>query len=273
MFSRGAPAGEGMERLTGRPAARRRIPSRVSGVLGSSDPAKTARRLRLMWWYGLRDFKLKLGLGADVDDENLRLVTRRLAKAIRRGRASLRVDVNGGWSGDETPGRSEELKAQGVCAVEQPVFCPAGELADLARRCKLPLIADESLRAPADAEMLLPAGESVWWNIRLSKNGGFAPAVALARMAEAGGVPFVLGCMVGESSILSAAQRAMLQWGPAPRFVEGNYGRLLLGDDLTRRSLRFGYAGRLRPLRRGEATVDVDPGKLACYGQLVTSLR
>jgi L-alanine-DL-glutamate epimerase-like enolase superfamily enzyme len=54
--------------------------------------------------------------------------------------------------------------------------------------------------------------------------------------------------------------------------VEGNYGRLLLGDDLTRPSPRFGYGGRLRPLKRPGLGVRVDAGKLATYGKKVLSL-
>ena len=253
--------------VAGPPAA----PARVSGVLGSSDSARTAWRIRLMRWYGLRDFKLKLGLGDDIDEANLRTVADRLGRAIRRGRCTLRVDVNGGWSAEETPARVAELKPLGVCVVEQPVFAPAAELADLADRCELPLMADESLVTEADARTLLSAKGRVWLNVRLSKNGGLWPTLRIAALAAEAGVPYTLGCMVGESSILSAAQREMLAIAPPPRFVEGNYGRLLLADDLARTSLRFGYGGRL-----GEAParpVRIDPKKLARYARLVKSLR
>ncbi|KKK53514.1 hypothetical protein LCGC14_3094030, partial [marine sediment metagenome] len=175
----------------------------VSGVLGSADPARTARRLRLMRWYGLRDFKLKLGLGDDVDAENLRLVPRRIGKGIARGKFTLRVDVNGGWSADETPGRVARLKPYGVCVVEQPVFGPPEELIELAQRCELPLMADESMITPPEAKKFIEApGRKVWLNVRLSKNGGTWPADTIMKAADDAGVPFVVGCMVGESSIL-----------------------------------------------------------------------
>ena len=216
-----------------------RIAARVSGVLGSSYPAKTDRKLRLMRWVRLRDFKLKLGMGEDVDAENLRLVHRRIGKALAAGKCTLRVDVNGGWDSVTTPERIEALRQYNVCAVEQPVYCKAGELVELASRCKLPLIADESLLTMEDATVLRQAGDRIWWNVRISKNGGFAPALKLAHYAADSGVPVVLGCMVGETSVLSAAQRRLLQFMPvSPRFVEGNYGRFLLADDICTRSLR-----------------------------------
>jgi muconate cycloisomerase len=246
---------------------------RVTGVLGSADAGKTARRLRLMRWYGLRDFKLKLGLGAEADAANLAVVRERLAGALSAGRCMLRVDVNGGWTADETPARVAELAAMGICAVEQPVFCPAGELVDLARRCQLPLIADESLLTDSDAEALLAEPAKLWWNVRISKNGGLVRAGMLAARAAAAGSTVVLGCMVGESGILSAAQRRLLQaLGPGVRFVEGNYGRLLLAGDIVRRSVRFGYGGRLRVLGGAGLGVEVDLGLLERHGRRVATL-
>jgi len=250
------------------------IGARVSGVLGSADPASTARKLKHMRWFGLRDFKLKLGFDAEVDRENLRVVSRRLAKGIKAGKLTLRVDVNGGWSGDETPARIDELGQYGVCVVEQPTYCSAEILAELAARCSLPLMADESLVSLADAEALQPAGDKVWWNIRISKNGGITTASELAALASRSGIPFVAGCMVGESSILSAAQRRFLAGsGAGARFVEGNYGRFLLADDLTGKSLRFGYGGRLKTIAGRGLGVKVDPDRLARYGQVIASVE
>ena len=250
---------------------RGRIAARVSGVLGSADPARTAKHLRLMRWFGLRDFKLKLGFDEDTDAENLRIVSAKLAGRIARGRGSLRVDVNGGWDAATAPERVAALKPHGVCVVEQPVTGLAGELVELAQRCELPLMADESLLTVGDAETLLAAGDRVWWNIRISKNGGPLQALRLARLAAEKNIPFTLGCMVGETSILSALQRVVLQQGPRPRFVEGNYGQFLLSTDLAAHPLRFGYGGRLKPLA-GLAAVTPLPEKLARYGDLVASL-
>ena len=259
--------------LTGRARPRREIDVAVSGGLGSVKPAKTAWRLRLMRLMGLTDYKLKLGLGDEVDSRNLRVVGRQIGRAVRRGTCTLRVDVNGAWDADETPDRVSELESHGVCVVEQPVYCSAGDLVELAQRCKLPLMADESLLTAEDAAVLVEEPEKVWWNIRLCKNGGLVRSLRLARLAAEKGVSFTAGCMVGESSILSAAQRRFLQLAPAPRFVEGNYGRLLLSADLTTKPLQFGYAGKLQALRRPGLGVVVDPVKVLRYSSLVKVLE
>ena len=111
---------------------------RVSGVLGSADPARTAKRLTLMRLYGMRDFKLKLGFPPQIDQENLRLVHRLIGKAVAAGKCTLRVDVYGAWDRDSTPQRVEDLRSYGVCVVEQPVFCGVAELAELAGKPRCP---------------------------------------------------------------------------------------------------------------------------------------
>ncbi|MCY2931003.1 MAG: hypothetical protein NTV86_16245 [Planctomycetota bacterium] len=256
------------------PEAPHGIAGRVSGVVGSSDPARTAARLWKMRLFDLRDFKVKLGLGEDVDRENLRIVAKKLAGRIAAGQCTLRVDVNGAWPAAEVPDRVAELVGLGVCVVEQPAKLSAAALAELAGRCALPLMADESLLTAEDARALLAAPDPrrVWWNLRIGKNGGWRPTAVLAFEAARRGVPFVAGCLVGESSILSAAQRRLLQWVPTPRFIEGNWGRFLMRDDLTYRSLRFTFGGRLRVMRRAGLGVDVDPRRLERYGTLVASL-
>lgn len=269
------PDGQAWERMVDSPSgASPRIRSRVTGVLGSADPSRTAKRLRLMWWYGIRNYKLKLGLGDESDAENLHVVHRRLGVPIAAGRAALRVDANGAWDGDETLDQSEKLGHYGVSAIEQPIYGSAEKLVDLAGRCWLPLIADESLLDKADADVLAEAGDGVWWNIRISKNGGPIAAVRLLCKAAEANIPAGLGCMVGESSLLSACQRQVLMAvGGQVKFVEGNYGRFLLGGDVAAgRSLRFGYGGKLKALSGKGMGVDVDERLVSGNATLVAEM-
>jgi muconate cycloisomerase len=266
---------ERLQAIAGRARMRTYIDTPVSGVLGSDDTVGLARKLRLMRWFGLRDFKLKIGLGERVDRENLVTCHSQLRRGLAKGLYTLRVDVNGGWSKEDTPGRVAELRAFGVCCVEQPVYCPARELLALAKKCDLPLMADESLLKESHAKTLAAEPEKLWWNLRISKNGGLLPTLQLMRMAQSAAVPFTLGCMVGESSILSAAQRRLLQLGPVPKFVEGNYGRFLLEEDLLagRKSLRFGYGGSLKPLSHDGLGVEPSEEKVRRFAQHVETLE
>ena len=96
-------------------------------------------------------------------------------------------------------------------------------------------------------------GRSTWQagavgvlNIRLAKNGGLLPALQIARQTLAAGLDVQLGCLVGETSILTAAGVAFLEACPKVRFVEGAFGGLLLSDDVVRSPLRFRRGGRVR---------------------------
>src|SRR5690606_34294275 len=110
------------------------------------------------------------------------------------------------------------------------------------------LMADEALLTLDDAEELIDRKAVRWFNIRISKNGGLIPAIKLAILARRHQLFYQLGCMVGETSILSAAGRWFLQLVPNVRFAEGSFGKFLLTDDVVPKSLRFGFGGRWRPM-------------------------
>jgi len=220
---------------------------RVSGVLDASEPRRMLHKFRMMWWYGLRDFKLKLG--GEHDLENLELLYRRLKKHITIGQASLRVDANGSWDIDTALSMTEELKRFQVCSLEQPLAREDHShwriLADLGH---VPLMADESLVSLQDAEYLIDNDLIDYFNIRISKNGGLLPAIRLAEMAATRGRRYQLGAMVGETAILAAAGRQFLQMVPDISFTEICYGTFLLRQDLSRQKMRFGYGGKLSVL-------------------------
>ncbi len=266
--------GEALAPLTGRAQVRRTIDARVSGVIGINTRRKVKRKFQLMKWIGIEDYKLKLSGDEQADASLIQIAHQQLGRLLSKRHATLRVDVNGGWPAEAVVERVAAMKAWGVCAVEQPTYCSADKLLTVARDCALPLIADESLLTAADGDILAAEPEKIWWNIRISKNGGMVNTLKLARQAAGCGAPFILGCMVGETGLLSGAQRRFLQLGAGPRFIEGNYGTFLLKDDLTDPRLRFGYGGRisLRKLKATPLGVTVDPSKLARYAIHIKTL-
>ena len=228
---------------------------RHSGVLATARLDRLKRDLRLMWWYGLRDFKLKVG--DPGDDERLRWASRYLT------RASLRVDVNGAWTLDDAIRRMNDWRDVKLAAIEQPLA--RGDdpsLPELKRHLNAPLMHDESLVTMDDAQRLLEMGVADAFNIRISKCGGLMPSLRLAHVARKHGVLIQLGCMVGETSLLTAAGRRFLELVPGVRFAEGSFGGLLLTADVVTRSTRFGYAGKVRALPGCGWGVDVDRSKL-----------
>jgi len=236
----------------GSPGSIRQI--RFSGVLASDDLSRTVRQLRLMYWGGLRDFKLKVG--APDDQDRLQAVLNYLRRPLARGRATLRVDANGAWSKESAIEWLSATRDAPICAVEQPL--PRGreeELRHLVTAARAGvirgmnaaapiLVHDESLITFDDAQQLIRLGVADGFNIRISKCGGLLPSLRLAALARRENVRIQLGCMVGETSILSAAGLRFLEVCPGVTWAEGCFGSFLLRADVVQKELRFGYAGR-----------------------------
>jgi L-alanine-DL-glutamate epimerase-like enolase superfamily enzyme len=235
--------------------------ARYSGAIVGRTRRRLTTLLRLQRWYGLRDFKIKVAL--EGWQQRLAWAHQLLGRAIAEGRVTLRADANGAWSLPELAAAAPMLEQSGISALEQPL--PESEddqLPLLAGRTGCDLIADESMITLADARRLLAAGGVQVLNIRIAKNGGLMPALRMARMALASARDVQLGCLVGETSILTAAGIAFLEACPKVRFVEGAYGRFLLRGDVTRRPIRFRRAGRIFPRPGFGLGVDVSEAAL-----------
>lgn len=243
----------------GPPGSAERV--RYSAVLASASLAGTLKWLRLAWWYGLRDFKLKVG-GPD-DDLRVRKVMDYLRGAVLRDRATLRLDANGAWEREEAIELLGDWRGLSIASIEQPLA--KGREADLPLLKDLvetPLMHDESLVTLEDGQRLIAQGVADGFNVRISKCGGLLPALRLAQLARRNGVTLQLGCMVGETSILSAAGRRFLETVPGVRFAEGFYGPFLLREDVVRDPLRLRYGGRGRALGPLGWGIQVEPARL-----------
>ncbi len=235
--------------------------TRYSGIVTGRSRAKTTWLLRAQRCYGLRDFKIKVA--TEGWQQRLEWAYGVLREALRSGRATLRADANGGWSLSEAREALPALKAHGVSFLEQPL--PPSDDARLpvlagAGQCEL--IADESLLTLADAQRLIEQRAVQIFNVRLAKVGGLLPALRMAHLVLSAGREVQLGCLVGETSLLSAAGAAFLEICPRARFAEGAFGGWLLRADVTRNQVRFGYGGRARSLLEPGLGVRVDAGAL-----------
>lgn len=235
---------------------------RYSGVIGVGRVNRIRRNVRLMRCYGLRDFKLKVG--TDDDDARVRAAVRALSPGLKRGVLTLRLDANGAWDLATAIERLEAWEDLGITCVEQPLAKgDEANLPELHRCTTVELMHDESLVTHADAESLVADQVADWFNLRLSKNGGFLEAIRIAGLGRHHHVRCQLGCMVGETSILSAAGRRFLECVPEVEFAEGSYGQFLLADDVIKRPVRFGYGGRAKPLEGPGWGIEVDPTRLS----------
>jgi len=235
--------------------------ARYSGQVVGRSRSKLAAVLRAQRCYGLRDFKLKVATPGW--ESRLQNAHRVLRGALRRGQASLRVDANAGWTLSEAMHAAPLLERCGVCALEQPL--PVGDdalLRELAASLRCDLIADESLRTIDDAQRLITGGAVRVFNVRIAKNGGLLASLKIAQVALEAGLDLQLGCLVGETSLLTAAGVRFLELCPTVRFVEGGFGRWLLRRDVLAQPLGFGRGGRIGRLSDAGLGIDPDPERL-----------
>lgn len=235
---------------------------RYSGVVVGKAAWKAGLLMRAQRAYGLRDFKIKVA----VEGWEQRVAD--AARVLGLGKrtihwSTLRADANGGWTLDQALAALPILERAGVRALEQPLPRERdAELAQLARATPMSLIADESLLTLADAERLMDLGVRVL-NIRIAKQGGLFPSWRMAEAAYSRGCDVQLGCLVGETSILTAAGAAFLDGVPHVRFAEGAFGNWLLRGDITRKPLQFCFGGRVRPRNTPGWGVEIDERRVA----------
>ncbi len=219
------------------------VSPRYSGIVVGRGSTKLKLLVRVQYAYGLRDFKIKVAV--PEWQRRLRAASIALGAALTRGEASLRVDANGGWTVEQALDAVPLLESCQVAAIEQPLPASAdSQLPRLAAATRIPLMPDESLVSLSDAERLIGLGAGIL-NIRIAKVGGLLPALRMALHAADRGCGVQLGCLVGETSILTAAGRTFVEVFPQVRYLEGAFGGWLLKQDVARRPLQFRFGGRL----------------------------
>jgi muconate cycloisomerase len=235
------------------------------GLITAESPLHAVRQARWARLAGFRQVKVKVGTGADIAR----------VEAVRQvlPDVTIRVDANGAWTPEAARSALARLAECGIASVEQPL--PPGPpeiLARLRAESPIPVVADESVVTPADLEAHLAAGALDAVNVRVSKCGGFARAVAVARRAAAAGLHVHVGSHVGETAILAAAGRHLAAGLEPTAFVEGSYGTLLLAEDVSDDGVRCGHRGVAPLLTRPGWGPRVRVDRLRRYADSVVEL-
>jgi o-succinylbenzoate synthase len=159
----------------------------------AKDAAKAVKK-------GFKALKIKVGINPSEDVERIKLIREAVGDDMQ-----LRVDANQGWTPLQAIKALNKIAEYTIQFAEQPV--PAENLKGLItvrKKSPIPIMADESVHSPEDALRLVKAEAVDFINIKLMKSGGILKARKIAAIAEAAGVPCMIGCM-GESEIGIAA--------------------------------------------------------------------
>lgn len=240
---------------------RERETATYAGVVGRMNAVARRLLLRRMRDAGLRTAKLKVGFGtADV-------AALADCRAVLGPEAVLGVDANGAWQADEALKAIEQMRRFNVDFVEQPTA--RGDRAGaaiVAAHSPIPVVLDESVCSMADAEDACANKLGHGFSVRVSKVGGLRNALRLHDFARERGLRYHVGALVGETGILAAAGR-QLALMTEPRTTEGSVGDLLLSEDLTDPSVRFGRHGAGHRLHGAGLGVDVVASRVSRHAR------
>jgi L-alanine-DL-glutamate epimerase-like enolase superfamily enzyme len=165
----------------------------VNATIASVGPAASAEAARQALEAGFTTLKLKAG----AERETEVLVDRVSAVRGAVGRdVRLRLDVNGAWDLETAVDRLQAVERYAIEYVEQPLpGDDAAAFAELRRRTRVPVAADEAVTSVRAARLLLEAGAVDVLVVKPARVGGPVAAAEIAALAAARGVPVVVSTL------------------------------------------------------------------------------
>ena len=143
---------------------------------------------------GFDILKVKVGKEGEKDIERICAIR----KARGAGRATARgrqPGLGGQRSRAHHPRHGEQGALPGPGGAARPAMDIDG-LEHVTRNVETPILADEAVFSPRDAQNIIRRRAADLINIKLMKTGGIWNALKICRMAEENGVECMLGCML-----------------------------------------------------------------------------
>ena len=149
---------------------------------------------------GAEAIKVKLGTTVRDDIRRVEAIRKAIGDAI-----PIRTDANQGWDVVSAQAVLRAIGDWNVQYCEQPIrrHDIAG-LRQIRRSSTVPIMADESLFDATDAIRLVREEAVDYFNIKLAKSGGIFEALKINAIAEAAGMPCMIGCMSESRLALTA---------------------------------------------------------------------
>jgi len=219
---------------------------------------------------GIRHVRIKMGL--DFEQNRTALET---VREVFGSDCVQRVDPNGVWNLELGLRHLPLLAEHGVAILEEPMPRTEpgfSEFAEAARARGLTLMACESAAALDEVKAILQEGQYRMFNVKLCRSGGFRRTLKIIDHLREKGIPFQIGCTMGEAGLLSAAGRALALVCSDAVTYDGSYDRFMLEENLIENDVTFGPAGKAGPLGGHGLGVTVQSETLARLSDFSTTL-
>ncbi len=246
-----------------------KVPQRFSYVF-SMDEKINRLKTNALFFYGFKNFKFKIN--EENDFSQIDRFIEIMKSKINSLDISMMVDANGSLYERDLDKLINELDNRRIYFLEQPLR--KGKEKSLKKfKEQYVIVLDESLCSLNDAQRAVDEKYGDMFNIRISKNGGIINSLKIREIARNNRISYQLGCMVGETGILSAAGRHFAQMSPETMFYEGSYGTHLLVEDITREKMTFGIGAEVNPKRHPLGNfglgINVDEERLSKYSKKI----
>jgi o-succinylbenzoate synthase len=198
---------------------------------------------------GFDILKIKIGTDIENDIKRVHSIYQDVAK-----RATLRLDVNQGWTAKQTVYAMQKLEHLGVELelIEQPVKShDIDGLRYISERITTPVMADESAFSPQQVVDLIRTGAADIINIKLMKCAGLSQGIKIADLAELYNIPCMIGCMlegsigVAAAAHLAAAKASSISLIDLDGPALGQYDPVIGGVDFNLSNITLGQGAGL----------------------------
>ena len=213
----------GSTALSDTPFARGEEGIPINGLVWMGDFETMARRLEQKLAQGFSCVKIKIG-AIDFSDEMA--LIRRLRDRYGSDRIELRVDANGAFSPDEALDKLEQLAANDIHSIEQPIA--AGQWQEMARLCEcspLPIALDEELigvNTPERKRELLDTIRPRYIILKPSLHGGMAGCREWVQLAQERGIgSWITSALESNVGLNAIAHLAAELYGPDITMPQG----------------------------------------------------
>lgn len=155
---------------------------------------------------GLKAIKVKLGRGLREDYERVKRVRQKAGDEIK-----MYVDFNQSYTPKKAVELSGNIHKFEIEFLEQPT--KADDLPGLKytkEHSSIPVMADESMHGPEDAVRIVRMEAADMMNLKLMKAGGITRGRKVIEIAEAAGIPLMIGCMVETKLAVTAGTHLAL---------------------------------------------------------------
>lgn len=222
-------------------------------TLSIDSPERMAEQASLRKNQGYKTLVVKIGRDPATDLERLALVREAVGEEV-----NLRLDANEAFWPEQAIGIIRRMERYHPEFVEEPVKrWDLDGMAKVARSVGVPISSDESNTSLESVMKIIQKGAAGIINIKISKNGGLTRSKKIAALAEAAGIP----CIVGGANTYEVGRQACRHFAvstPQAQMGMGSEGCAPASqskiDDVTKAVMTY------EDVTRGNGFVGVLPG-------------